>query len=473
MITFMRSKILLPYGVSRKSMKTSTTSVKSTRPTATLNIPAITPLRISPGRLNSTILETGSRFGEAFRWASEPHEFGLRRLAGTQVDGEVRDWFVKECRALGCNIQVDKIGNIFALYKGQDRTGKPPTTTGSHLDTQPEAGKYDGILGVLSGLEVLRTFKENGYVPHYDVCVVVWFNEEGARFARSCTGSSVWSHDLNLEEAYQLISIGEDKPESVFDSLNKIGYLGDTPASYEENTIDAHFELHIEQGPILESEGKKIGIVTGVQGYQWSKCTVKGVGAHAGTTPWNLRKDALLASAKMITKASEIAQSHQALFTCGVIDVKPYSINILPGEASFTLDVRHPDDSVLQNVVNDIRKEIEKILRDNVSGPLHYNWEVLQFSPSVKFNETCIECVSRASYAQFGENEVRPITSGAGHDSCQTAPHVPTSMIFIPSKDGLSHNFYEFSSPEDVENGFKVLLQTIVNYDNYRHSRNY
>ncbi|GAV46586.1 hypothetical protein ZYGR_0A01780 [Zygosaccharomyces rouxii] len=467
----LRSKFLLPCRALSLSMTSSTTTTTAARTTATLNIPAVAPLRINSGRLNDTILETGNQFGAALRWAPEPHGFGLRRLAGTEVDGKVRDWFVNECKALGCTIKVDKIGNIFALYKGQDQTGKPPTATGSHLDTQPEAGKYDGILGVLAGLEVLRTFKENGYVPHYDVCVVVWFNEEGARFARSCTGSSVWSHDLSLQEAYQMMSIGEDKPESVFDSLNKIGFLGGTPASYKENAIDAHFELHIEQGPILENESKKIGIVTSVQGYQWSKCTVKGVGAHAGTTPWNLRKDALLASAKIITRASEISQSHQALFTCGVIDVKPYSVNILPGEASFTLDVRHPDDAVVQNVVKEIRKEIERVLNDNVAGPLSYDWEILQLSPAVKFNETCIECVSRSAYAQFKENEVRPISSGAGHDSCQTAPHVPTSMIFIPSKDGLSHNFYEHSSPEEVENGFKVLLQAIVNYDNYRFSR--
>lgn len=462
-----RHKALFP------SMTSSVTIQTTARTSGTSNIPPVTPLRINSGRLNDTILDTGNRFGAAFRWASGPHEFGLRRLAGTAVDGQVRDWFVSECKALGCEIKVDQIGNIFAVYKGRDQTNKPPTATGSHLDTQPEAGKYDGILGVLSGLEVLRTFKENEYVPHYDVCIIVWFNEEGARFARSCTGSSVWSHDLSLQEAYEMTSIGEEKPESVFESLDKIGYLGDTPASYRENSIDAHFELHIEQGPILESERKKIGIVTSVQGYQWSKCTVKGVGAHAGTTPWNLRKDALLASAKIITRASEIAQSHHALFTCGVIDVKPYSVNILPGEASFTLDVRHPDDSIVQTVVNEIREEIEKILKDNVAGPLEYDWEILQISPAVQFDETCIECVSRAAYGQFYKSEVRQITSGAGHDSCQTAPHVPTSMIFIPSKDGLSHNFYEFSFPEEVENGFKVLLQTIINYDSYRFSRGY
>ncbi|QLG71865.1 hypothetical protein HG535_0C02150 [Zygotorulaspora mrakii] len=451
-------------------MSTTTTSTQTT--SATLSIPAIAPLAITSGRLNSTILETGGLFGSAYRWGNEPHEFGMRRLAGSAEDGKVRDWFVKECKSLGCKIKVDKIGNIFAIYPGKDKTNKPPTATGSHLDTQPEAGKYDGILGVLAGLEVLRTFKDNNYTPNYDVCVVVWFNEEGARFARSCTGSSVWSHDLDLQEAYNLVAIGEDKPENVLESLTNIGYLGDTPASYKENEIDAHFELHIEQGPILEDENKKVGIVTGVQSYHWAKITVKGCGAHAGTTPWRLRKDALLTSAKMIVATSEIAKSRQALATCGVIDAKPYSVNILPGEVTFTLDIRHPEDSVTALILEEVKEEFNKLVKANEAGPLSYEWEVLQISPAVKFNETCIECVSRSAFAQFKETEVRQIWSGAGHDSCQTAPHVPTSMIFIPSKDGLSHNYYEYSSAEEVENGFKVLLQAIINYDNYRVLRN-
>lgn len=446
----------------------SSVTTSETTLSATLNIPAVAPLAITSGRLNSTILETGSQFGAAYRWGDLPHEFGMRRLAGTDEDRQMRDWFTKECESLGCKIKVDKIGNMFAVYPGKDKSGKPPTATGSHLDTQPEAGKYDGILGVLAGLEVLRTFKDNNYVPNYDVCVVVWFNEEGARFARSCTGSSVWSHDLDLEEAYNLKSVGEEHPESVLESLTKIGYVGETPASYKENEIDAHFELHIEQGPILEDENKKIGIVTGVQSYHWARITVKGEGAHAGTTPWRLRKDALLMSSRMIVAAADIAKSHQGLFTCGIIDAKPYSVNIIPGEVSFTLDVRHPDDATEEIILQEIKDAFAKLVLDNSAGALTYDWEVLQISPAVKFNETCIECVSRSAFGQFEKSEVRQIWSGAGHDSCQTAPHVPTSMIFIPSKDGLSHNYYEYSSAEEVENGFKVLLQAIINYDNYR-----
>ncbi|SCU78312.1 LAME_0A04082g1_1 [Lachancea meyersii CBS 8951] len=451
------------------SLNSSTTTTTNLPDSGTLSIPAVAPLSIVTGRLNETILETGSTHGGVARWGDAPHEFGMRRLAGTEEDGAMRNWFIDECKSLGCTIKIDKIGNIFAVYPGKN--GGKPTATGSHLDTQPEAGKYDGILGVLAGLEVLRTFKDNKYVPNYDVCVVVWFNEEGARFARSCTGSSVWSHDLSLKEAYELMSIGETESESVFDSLSKIGYIGDVPASYKENEIDAHFELHIEQGPILEDEQKSIGIVTGVQAYQWEKVTVSGEGAHAGTTPWRCRKDALLASAKMIVAASEIAKKHQGLLTCGVIDAKPYSVNIIPGEVSFTLDFRHPSDETLKLAIEEAHAEFDRIVQDNTAGALTYGAEILQISPAVKFNQTCIECVSRSAFAQFPEDKVRQIWSGAGHDSCQTAPHVPTSMIFIPSKDGLSHNYYEYSSPEEVENGFKVLLQAIINYDNFRAAR--
>ncbi|CAR21098.1 M20 family metallo-hydrolase [Lachancea thermotolerans CBS 6340] len=449
----------------------STTTTDLTCESGILNIPAAAPLAINPGRLNQTILETGTAYGGVARWGSQEHEFGMRRLAGTEEDGKMRGWFIKECEGLGCKIKVDQIGNIFAIFPGKN--GGNPTATGSHLDTQPEAGKYDGILGVLAGLEVLRTFKENNYTPNYDVCVVVWFNEEGARFARSCTGSSVWSHDLPLKDAYELMSIGESIPESVYESLSKIGYIGEVSASYQENAIDAHFELHIEQGPILEDEKKEIGIVTGVQAYRWEKCTVFGVGAHAGTTPWRCRKDALLASSKMIVAASEIAKKHQGLMTCGVIDAKPYSVNIIPGEVSFTIDIRHPSDEVVAKIFSEVHAQFDLIVKDNVAGALTYDLEVLQVSPAVNFNEVCIECVSRSALAQFPASKVRQIWSGAGHDSCQTALHVPTSMIFIPSKDGLSHNFYEYSSAEEVENGFKVLLQAIVNYDNHRAIRGY
>ncbi|BAO38279.1 uncharacterized hydrolase HI0588 [Kluyveromyces marxianus] len=451
---------------------TSTTSIKEESSSGTINAVGSIPLKIVPGRLNETILSTGLEFGGVARWGPANYEFGMRRLAGTELDGKVRDWFVEQCKNLGCTIKVDQIGNIFAIYPGK-KSGTKPTATGSHLDTQPEAGKYDGILGVLAGLEVLRTFKENGYVPNFDVCVVVWFNEEGARFPRSCLGSSVWSDDLSLDEAYKICSINEDHPETVRESLTNINYLGDTPASHSENSIDAHFELHIEQGPILEDENKRIGIVTGVQAYYWAKVTVSGVGAHAGTTPWRLRKDALLMASKMICAASEICEKNEALFTTGVMDIKPYSINIIPGEVSFSLDVRHTEDDKLEEIVEQIYATFDKLVKDNKGGELTYKKDILQVSPAVKFNDICIDCVTRSANAQFKTEEVRTICSGAGHDSCQTSRHVPTSMIFIPSKDGLSHNYYEYSSPQEVEDGFKVLLQTIINYDNYRLTRGY
>ncbi|KAH3898800.1 M20 family metallo-hydrolase [Saccharomycodes ludwigii] len=444
-----------------QSNKSATTSL----PVGTLSLPGIVPLDIVSGRLNDTIINTGEQYGGLDRWGPARHEFGMRRLAGTKVDGEMRTWFINQCKNLGCSIKIDKIGNIFAIFPGKN-SGELPTGIGSHLDTQPAAGKYDGILGVLAGLEVLRTFKENNYVPNYDVCVVCWFNEEGARFPMACTGSSVWAHALPLKEAYELMSIGEDTPESVYESLTNTGYLGDIDASYESGqNFHGIFELHIEQGPILENEKKDIGIVVGVQSWHWQKIIVTGQGAHAGTTPWELRHDALLASSKMIIAANKLAKKYKGLFTCGVIDALPYSVNIIPGEVSFTTDFRHTSDETLKQIVKEATEEFAQIITEE---GCEIKTEILQYNPAVHFNKTCIECVSRSAYAQFPKDKVRTITSGAGHDSCLTSLHCPTSMIFIPSKNGLSHNYHEYSSPEEIENGFKVLLQAVINYDNHR-----
>ena len=413
---------------------------------------AFTLLKIQHGYLNKPVIDSGIRFG----------------LTGTKEDSKVRDWFIGERKPLGCTIRVDKIGNIFAIYPGKNR-GKP-TATGSHLDTQPEAGKYDGILGVLAGLEVLRTFEESNYVPNYDVCVVVWFNKEGDRFARYCMKSSVWAGHLPLEDAYKMESVIDQEPGSVYESLRDTDYLGDTPASYQENEIDAHFELHIEQGPVLEDEQKKIGIVTGVQACYWEKINVHGVAAHAASTPWRLRKDTMLASSEMIVVCNKVAKKHGGLFTCGVIDVKPYSVNIIPGQTSFTIDFRHTSEEVLITMLAEVKAEFDNIVTANEASALSWDSGILAYTPVVNFNKTCIECVSKSAFAQFDSSDVRQLWSGAGHDSCQTNTRVPTSMIFIPSKDGLSHNYYEHSSPEEVENGFKVLLHAIINYDNHRAS---
>lgn len=451
------------------SSKVSTTEVCSASNPDKLTTTASLP--IQPGRLNKTIIETGTLFGSVARWGVEEHEFGMKRLAGTAVDGEMRDWFVEQCKSLGCRISIDEIGNIFAIFPGKN--GGKPTAIGSHLDTQPEAGKYDGILGVLAGLEVLRTFKENDYVPNYDVCVICWFNEEGARFPRYCMGSSVWAHNLSLKEAYEMESITDKVPETVYESLKNTGYLGASPASYAENEIDAHFELHIEQGPILEDEKKKIGIVTGVQACYWELFTVKGDASHAGTTPRRLRRDALLMASRMILKAEEIAEKKGGLFTCGVIDAKPYSVNIIPGEVSFTLDFRHVSDQILDEMLSETKAEFDKLVSNNRNGPLSWESKMLVSTPVVKFDEKCIECVTKATESLFEPSEVREIWSGAGHDSCQANFRVPTSMIFIPSKDGLSHNYFEYSSPEEIESGFLVLLNTIMNYDSHRAERGY
>lgn len=428
-------------------------------------------LNLKAGRLNDTILKTATTFGGQEKYGPLPHEFGVRRLAGTKEDAAMRDWFIKECQSLGCKTKVDEIGNIFSTFPG--KAGGKPTAMGSHLDTQPEAGKYDGILGALAGLEVLRTFKENNYVPNYDVCVAVWFNEEGARFERSCMGSSVWAKTFPLQEAYDYKSINESTPQSVYDSLRTTGYLGKEEASYETNPIDAHFELHIEQGPILEEENKKIGIVTGVQAYRWKKVTIEGISAHAGTTPWRSRKDALLMASKFVVAASDVAKKNGGLFTCGTMEIEPFSINVLANKVSFTLDFRHEHDELMDKICDETTAAFDKLITENEAGPLKYKSEFLLNSNAIRFHSTCLNSISAAAHAQFKKEDIRKICSGAGHDSCGTSKRVPTGMIFIPSKDGLSHNYHEYSSPEEVQNGFQVLLESVINHDNLRAERGF
>lgn len=430
-----------------------------------------TDLKITEGRLLNTIHETAAKWGAAGVWGSHHTETGCCRLALSDLDKGVRDWFVEETKALGCTVKVDEMGSIFAIYPGKNEG--PPTGIGSHLDTQPNGGRYDGIYGVLSGLEVLRTMKDNNFVPNFPVAVVDWTNEEGARFPKTCIASCVWAGSLTKEEAYKVESITDKVPVSYGAELERIGYKGTTPANHTENPLAAHFEIHIEQGPVLEHEKKKIGIVVGAQAYHWQQIIVKGRSSHAGTTPMHTRSDALHIASKMICAAIDIAKSHGGLATIGTISLEPSSVNVIPEKVMFTLDTRHVEDAILETINADIAKEFEKLVEAGsdpaqTALPLEVEHKLLVHSEAIKFNETNIATVRQSATQLFGEENVREITSGAGHDSCSTSHVVPTSMIFIPSKNGISHNPAEYSSPEEVANGFEVLLATIVKYDELR-----
>lgn len=426
-------------------------------------------LPIVKGRLLKSIHNT-AQFGAKGVWGKAPTETGVCRLSLSDLDKKVRDWFVTETKALDCKVEVDQVGNIFAVYPGK-REGHP-TAIGSHLDTQPTGGRYDGVLGVLAGLEVLKIMKENAYIPNYPFAVVNWTNEEGARFPKSTMGSSLWAENVTEESIMNLQSVTDQEPVTVAQELERIGYNGTTLASYKTNPLGAHFELHIEQGPILEKENKKIGIVTGAQAYDWFKVTVLGNSSHTGTTPLNTRSDALFAVSQMIVKCNEVGNKHNGLVSVGIVNVEPAVVNVIPNKVSFVYDARHESDETLAKIHLELEQEFKKIADsakgDFSSKPLKVEIEHLFNSKAVNFHEKCISHIKNASVDLYGENNVREIMSGAGHDSCSTSSRCPTSMIFIPSRDGISHSPEEYSSPELIDNGLNVLLNAVLSYDQSR-----
>lgn len=429
---------------------------------------SIDSLTIKQGRLIETIHETAN-WGAKGIWGPESTQTGVCRLALSDLDKKVRDWFVQETEKLGCQVKIDEMGNIFAIYPGKNQGS--PIGIGSHLDTQPNGGRYDGILGILLGLEVLRTLKDNNYTPNYPIAVIDWTNEEGARFPTSMVSSGVWAGKIPLETAWSLKSL-DVNPVSMKHELERIGYNGDVKASYLENPLACHFELHIEQGPVLENEKKKIGVVTGVQAFEWNLVTVTGKSSHAGTTPMNTRSDAIMMASRIILMAIEVASREGGLATVGTLDLEPRSVNVIPNIVKFSLDVRHVKDDKLEKIMNEIKTKASEIAQTNINSsfakPLTVEFQNLITSPAINFNQTNIDTVRKSALQLFKKNEIRDIVSGAGHDSCFTSSRVPTSMIFIPSKDGVSHTPEEYSSPEEVENGFQVLLRSVLLYDEMR-----
>lgn len=431
----------------------------------TLQITNASALTIKQNRLIDTIHETANSFGPKGKWGNLETETGVCRLALSDDDKGVRDWLVAELKSLGCTVKIDELGNIFGIYPGKYQGY--PTAIGSHLDTQPTGGRYDGILGVLSGLEVLRTMKDNDFVPNYPVCVVDWMNEEGARFPMSMMSSSVWAKSADINEVYNMKSVTDKVPVSVREELTRIGYLGDIPCSYEANPLAAHFELHIEQGPILEEEEKKIGRVQGIQALRWIEITIKGKAQHTGTTPLRSRSDALLTSAQVVVKGNEIANKFGGLFSCGIMELEPAVVNVIPEKVRFVIDIRHHLDDSLDSMYEEFSRSLKTIVTKS-GVKLEFSLKELVNQRAVHFDDTCMNCIKESADELFGEDQSISIVSGAGHDSGLTSLRVPTAMIFIPSKDGVSHNFEEYSTPEQVDEGFRVLLGAVLKYDALR-----
>jgi N-carbamoyl-L-amino-acid hydrolase len=407
-----------------------------------------TNLRIDADRLWDSIMET-AKIGATPKG-------GIKRLTLTDLDRQMRDWFVAACKAAGCTVQVDELGNIFARRPGRDNS-LPPIAIGSHLDTQPTGGKYDGIIGVLSGLEVLRTLNDAGYETNAPIEVIDWTNEEGSRFAPAMLSSGVFAGAFDTQYAYDRT----DREGLRFgDELERIGYKGDIPVG--DHKLAAFFELHIEQGPILEAEEKTIGIVTGVQGMRWYEVTVTGRDSHAGSTPMALRSDALLGAARMVdvVNAAALAHAPNAVATVGLIEARPNSRNVIPGEVFFTVDLRHPDDAVVIAMEELVRAGIaEAAGRSGVTAVVEQVWD----SPAVRFDPACIDAVRQAATAQSYPS--REITSGAGHDAAYISRVAPTTMIFVPCEKGISHNEAEKTEPEQVAAGANVLLHAVLATD--------
>jgi beta-ureidopropionase / N-carbamoyl-L-amino-acid hydrolase len=381
---------------------------------------------------------------------------GICRLTLTDLDRQVRDWFKTQCEALGCAVAIDEVGAMFARRPGKN-PNLPPIAMGSHLDTQPTGGKFDGVLGVLGALEAMRTLHQAGYETNAPIEIVNWTNEEGARFAPAMLASGVFAGVFSADYAYGRT----DRDGKTFgDELARIGYKGAEKAGARK--FSAMFELHIEQGPILEAEGRMIGAVQGVQGMRWYEVTVTGEAAHTGTTPMALRKNALIGAARMIERIDAIARAHapDAVGAVGLIENKPNSRNVIPGEVFFSVDFRHPAEKVLDAMEAKFRAGLEEVM-----PPLQLTYAETRIwqSPPVKFAPELIECVRiGAKKAGF---QSRDMISGAGHDAAYIARVAPTTMIFVPCAGGISHNEAESTSFDECAAGAQVLLNAVLEFD--------
>ncbi|MCP3673991.1 MAG: Zn-dependent hydrolase [Gammaproteobacteria bacterium] len=403
------------------------------------------PLRINQQRLWDSLM-TMAKIGATAKG-------GCNRQALTNVDKKGRDLFVSDCKAIGCEILIDEIGNIFARREGTNPE-LPAVITGSHLDTQPTGGKFDGVFGVLAGLEVLRVLEDNNIQTTHPIEVVAWTNEEGSRFSPACMGSGVWNGCFSLDEIYKT----RDRDGlSVSHELTKIGYKGSLPAT--PRPIKAAFEVHIEQGPILEKSNKQIGIVTGIQGLRWYELSLTGIPCHAGPTPMEDRQDPVQAMIPILQTCFDLARENGpwGRATIGDITTHPGSPNTVPESIKILIDLRHPNAEVVERMDSILRNSIKEICATkNVDYSIKENWRM----EVTTFDDLCIDAV-RQSAEELNYSNM-DIVSGAGHDSLYVAEKAPTSMIFVPCENGLSHNEAENAKPEDLAAGANVLLKAIL-----------
>ncbi len=379
---------------------------------------------------------------------------GVCRLAASDLDGAARRLFISWCEAAGCTVSIDRIGNIFARLPGRN-PDLPPIVSGSHLDTQPTGGRFDGAYGVMAALEVVRSLNDLGYETEAPIEIVAWTNEEGSRFSPAMVGSGVFAGVFDLE--YGLARPDNATGVSLGAELARIGFAGSEPVG--GRPVGAYFEAHIEQGPILEAAGLPIGVVTGAQGQRWYEITVTGQEAHAGPTPMPRRRDALVGAARMIDAVNRIGHAHApyACATVGSLSLSPNSRNTIPGRVFFTVDFRHPDDAVLTAMDGELRAACRA-----AAATQNLEVEVAEFwyFPPTPFDPRLVAAVREAAAAQgYGHQD---IVSGAGHDAVYVARVAPTAMVFVPCVGGISHNEIEDAKPEDLTAGCNVLFNAIL-----------
>ena len=405
----------------------------------------IETLRINGDRLWASLMELAQ--------IGATPKGGVCRLTLTDLDKQGRDLVTRWAREAGMTVTIDKIGNGFMRRPGRNNN-LPPIMTGSHIDTQPTGGKFDGNYGVLAGIEVVRTLNDHGIETEAPIEVAFWTNEEGSRFVPVMMGSGVFAKAFTLEHAY---AATDTEGKTVKGELERIGYIGDQEPG--DHPIGAYFETHIEQGPVLEDNDKTIGVVSGVLGIRWFDCTVTGMEAHAGPTPMALRKDAMLAATRIMQDVVAAAHRHppHGRGTVGMVQVFPNSRNVIPGRVKFSIDLRNSTDALVDAMAAEVKAFADQVAKEH---GVQVHIEMVSSYPAQLFQPECVEAVGRAA-AKLGYSHM-PAVSGAGHDAVYMAKLAPSGMIFIPCKDGISHNEIEDAKPEHIEAGCNVLLHAML-----------
>lgn len=406
---------------------------------------SIDALRVDGQRLWGSLMELAA--------IGATEKGGVCRLALSDLDRRGRDLVTRWAREAGMTVTIDQIGNGFMRRPGRNNA-LPPIMTGSHIDTQPTGGKFDGNYGVLAGIEVVRTLNDHGIETEAPIEVAFWTNEEGSRFVPVMMGSGVFAGAFTLEHAY---AATDTEGKTVKGELERIGYIG--PEVPGQHPIGAYFETHIEQGPVLEDHDVTIGVVGGVLGIRWYDCVVTGMEAHAGPTPMALRKDALQVAAKLMQEVVACAHRHppHGRGTVGMVQVHPNSRNVIPGRVKFSIDLRNATDAMCDSMDADIRAVAARLAAE--SG-LSITIDLVSHYTAAPFHADCVQSVQKAA-EKLGYSNM-PVISGAGHDAVYMSRLAPAGMIFIPCKDGISHNEIEDAKPEHITAGCNVLLHAML-----------